>query len=181
MHKITIIVGSLRKESINRQLAGGIVDLGKDLFSFEFAEIGSLPLFSEDLEKAYPPAAQALKDSIRRADGILIVTPEYNRGIPGVLKHALDWASRPSGQNALTGKCAASIGASSGAIGTAACQAQMRSLLTVLNTVLMVQPEVYLQYTPDIFDGGGRIVDERCKNHLRHFLSTFSAWVGKHK
>jgi chromate reductase len=181
MHKITVIVGSLRKESFNRKLAQGLAELGKDLFDFELAEIGNLPLFNEDLEKNFPAEAQALKDSISKSDGVLLVTPEYNRSMPGPLKNALDWASRPYGKGALTGKCAASIGMSPGPTGTAVCQSQARSLLTFLGAVQMALPEVYLQYTASLFDEKGRLVDERCKNHLMRFLNSFSAFVGKHK
>lgn len=181
MHKITVIVGSLREGSFNRKLAKGLAELGKDLFSFEFAEIGDLPLFNEDLEKNFPPQAQALKESISKADAVLIVTPEYNRSMPGPLKNALDWASRPYGKGSFIGKCVASVGMSPGPTGTAVCQAQLRSLLSFLGAVQMVLPEVYLQYTSAIFDENGQVVDERCKNHLLRFLSAFSVWVGKHK
>ena len=181
MHKITIIVGSLREGSFNRKLAKGLSVLGSDRFTFDFAEIGNLPLFNEDLETEFPPEAQALKDSINLADGVLIVTPEYNRSIPGTLKNALDWASRPAGKSALMGKCAASIGMSPGPTGTAVCQSQVRSLLTFLGAVQMALPEVYLQYTAALFDENDHIVDERCKKYMLRFLDAFSAWIEKHK
>ncbi|MBW8836218.1 MAG: NAD(P)H-dependent oxidoreductase, partial [Burkholderia sp.] len=138
---IAVVVGSLRRESFNRQLAQAVISLAPPDFTFEFIDIGSLPLYSQEYDADFPEVARQLKQRVEAADGLLFVTPEYNRSIPGVLKNAIDWASRPYGKNSFNGKPTAGIGASGGAIGTAAAQQHLRSILVYLNVTLMGQPE----------------------------------------
>jgi chromate reductase len=178
--KIAVIVGSLRKESMNLKLAKALVKLAGDKVDATFTTIGTLPLFSEDLEKDFPAEANALKDAIKNADGVLIVTPEYNRSIPGVLKNAIDWASRPYGQNAFAGKPAAICGASPGAIGSACAQQHLRPILGYLDVVLMGAPELYLQFKPDMLDADGNVANDDTRKFLQGYADKFTAWVARH-
>src|SRR4029453_18463879 len=132
MSKIAVIVGSLRRDSINRKLAEALAKLAGPKLEFTYVRIDDLPLFNQDLEPNPPAAVTRIKGQIESADGVLVVTPEYNRSIPGVLKNAIDWASRPYGKNSFNGKPTAAIGASGGAIGTAAGPPHLRTLLTYL-------------------------------------------------
>ena len=154
MTKIAVIVGSLRRESINRKLATALSKLAKPGTEFNFVKIDDVPLFNQDLEPSPPASVTRLKKDIESADGVLIVTPEYNRSIPGVLKNVIDWASRPYGKNSFDGKPTAAIGTSQGAVGTAAGQQHLRSILTYLNVVQMGQPEGYIVYGKE--RGAGR-------------------------
>ncbi|MBX9592170.1 MAG: NAD(P)H-dependent oxidoreductase [Hyphomonadaceae bacterium] len=177
MSKIVVIVGSLRRDSHNRKLAGALTKLAKPGTVFTFAKIDDLPLFSQDLEPSPPAAVTRLKGEIDAADGILIVTPEYNRSIPGVLKNAIDWASRPYGKNSFDGKPTAAIGTSPGAVGTAVAQQHLRSILAYLNVVLMGQPEGYITYKPDMVDAQGQVADESVRKFLQLYMDRFTAWV----
>ena len=144
MSKIAVIVGSLRRDSINRKLAEALAKLAEPRPEFTFLKIDDLPLFNQDLEPNPPAAVTRIKGEIEAADGVLIVTPEYNRSIPGVLKNAIDWASRPYGKNSFTGKPTAASAAIGRPIGTAAAQQHLRSILAYLNVTLMGQPEGYI-------------------------------------
>ena len=177
MSKIVVIVGSLRKESINRRLAGALAKLAKPGTQFTFSRIDDLPLFSQDLEPSPPAAVTRLKGEIEAADGVLIVTPEYNRSIPGVLKNAIDWASRPYGKNSFDGKPTAALGTSGGAVGTAAAQQHLRSILAYLNVILMGQPEGYIVYKKDMVDDAGQVADESVRKFLQLYMDKFTAWV----
>jgi chromate reductase len=179
MYKLAVIVPSLRKNSINRKLAEALAMLGRERFSFEFVKLGSIPFFNEDLENDLPDAVVEMKKIIAAADGVLIVTPEYNRSFPGILKNALDWGSRPYGKGVWIGKCAASVGMSPGSVGTAVCQSQLRSLLAFLGAVQMNRPEICLQYTPDFFAADGSIALERTRGFLASFLADFAAWTAR--
>lgn len=145
-YRIGFIVGSIASNSINRQLARALSLLAPPALKFEEIAIRELPFYSADHDADFPPAARAFKQALAGADGVLIVTPEYNRSMPGVLKNALDWASRPRGGNAFARKPAAIIGTSPGALGTAIAQQHLRAVLNVLDARLMAQPEGYLQF-----------------------------------
>ncbi len=173
--KLTIIVGSLRKDSINLKLAKTIAELGLDLFESNFAQIDDLPLFNQDLETDFPASATRLKTVLNAADGILIVTPEYNRSMPGVLKNAIDWASRPYGTNSFAKKPVGIMGTSMGAIGTACSQHTLRPVLNYLDVILMGQPEVYFQYKKETFN------TEETKKFLKNYVDQLAAWVERHR
>jgi len=177
MSKIAVIVGSIRRDSINRKLAEALTKLAKPGTQFTFAKIDDLPLFSQDLEPSPPPSVTRLKGEIEGAGGVLIVTPEYNRSIPGVLKNAIDWASRPYGKNSFNGKPTAAIGASMGSVGTAAAQQHLRSILGYLNVILMGQPEGYIAFKQGLIDADGKITNEGTRKFLQGYVDAFSGWV----
>lgn len=172
MTKIAVIVGSLRAASYNNALARAIEEAAPEGVEFVYGNISVLPLFNEELEAQYPQEATNLKEIIRSADGVLIVTPEYNRGIPGVLKNAIDWVSRPWEGQPLKGKPVAIAGVSSGKIGTAVAQSHMRQMLVYLEARLMGQPEVYAGPSATIFDESGK-PDEKTRQHLEKFIASF--------
>lgn len=172
MTHIAVLVGSLRADSLNKKLAKNLERLAPDGTTFSYAEIGELPLFNEELEADFPASARALKDVVEAANGVLFVTPEYNRGVPGVLKNAIDWASRPWGTNSFDGKPAGIIGASGGPLGTGPAQSQLRSVLVYLNTKLMGQPELYLAGAKAMFDEDGVVV-ESSKEFLQNYINAF--------
>ena len=180
MSKIIVIVGSLRKESINKKLAHALTKLAKPGTEFTVARINDIPLFNQDDEPNPPASVTRLKQEIEAADGVLIVTPEYNRSIPGVLKNAIDWASRPSGKSSFKGKPTAGVGTSSGAIGTAVAQQHLRSILVYLNVILMGQPEAYISYKKDMIDEHGHVTDEGVRKFLQTFMDAFTTWVEKY-
>lgn len=179
MTKIAIIVGSIRKDSSNLKLAKALEKLGADKFSVTHVRIDDLPLFNQDLESNPPASVVRLKKEIDSADGVLFVTPEYNRSIPGVLKNAIDWASRPYGKNSFAGKPAAICGTSPGAIGTAVAQAHLRSVVAgFLDAVLMGQPELYLTFKEGLIDADGAVSNPDTQKFLQGFVDKFSAHVG---
>jgi chromate reductase, NAD(P)H dehydrogenase (quinone) len=179
MSKIAVIVGSLRRDSINRKLAEALADLAKPKAEFVLSKIDDLPPFNQDLEPSPPAAVTRLKREIEAADGVLIVTPEYNRSIPGVLKNAIDWASRPYGKNSFDRKPAAAIGTSMGAVGTAAAQQHLRSIFAYLNVKLMGQPEAYINFKPGLVDDKGTVTDEDVRKFLQGYVDSFVAWVSR--
>lgn len=141
----------------------------------EIVNIGDLPLYDSDLEAAYPPAAQALKDTVAAANGLIIATPEYNRSISGVLKNAIDWLSRPYGQNSFAGKPVLVAGVSMGKLGTAVAQSHLKQILVYLDTVVIGQPELYLGPAAELFDAEGNIADDSTKALLAKALATLAA------
>ena len=170
-------IGSLSSQSINRLLSKALVRLAPaDLRMVEIT-FRDLPLYSPDLEADYPPAAQALKDAIKAADAVLFITPEYNRSIPGGLKNALDWASRPYGKNSLARKPSAVIGASPGALGTAIAQQHLRSLLGYCNSPQMNAPEAYIQFTPGLITDEGQVTNPSTEHFLRTFITEFEGFI----
>lgn len=177
---IAVIVGSIRQDSSNLKLAKALTVLGKGKFSAKILRIDDLPLFSEDLEKNFPENATRLKNDLSTADAVLFVTPEYNRSIPGVLKNAIDWASRPYGKNSFAGKPAAIIGTSPGAIGTACAQQHLKPVLNYLDVTLMGQPEAYIQFKADMIDAQGNVPNDDTKAFLQKFVDRFAAWVEAH-
>ncbi len=181
MKTLAVLVGSLQKNSMNKALAENLARIGKDLFEFKFADLGNVPMFNQDLEAAVPGGVTALKEAVKAADAVLLVTPEYNRSIPPVMKNALDWGSRPPGQSCWSGKPVAIAGLAPGGVGTAASQSQLRSLVVTLAMVPLGQPEIYLQNSEGFFDGNGKIAAERTEAFLRSFLEMFNAWIDTHK
>jgi chromate reductase len=179
MHKVAVFVGSLRRESLNLKLAKAIERLAKDSLSFHFAEIGDLPLYNDDLWEAPPEAVLRLKRDIEGADAVLFVTPEYNRSISPALKNAIDWGTRPWGKNSWAGKPGAIIGCSPGAVGTAAAQAHLRSLMAPIDIALMAQPEVYIVFKPDLVDEQGEIANADTRAFLSDFVGRFTTWTGR--
>lgn len=176
MTHIAVFVGSLRADSLNKKLAKNLEQLAPEGTTFSYARIGELPLFNEELEADFPASAQAVKDVVEAADGVLFVTPEYNRGVPGLLKNAIDWVSRPWGTNSFDGKPAGIVGASGGALGTGPAQSQLRSVLVYLNTRLMGQPEIYLAGAKAVFDDNDVVV-EGSKQFLQDYITAFVAHV----
>ncbi|SEB42347.1 chromate reductase [Nitratireductor aquibiodomus] len=178
MKKILVLVGSNRKESINRKFAEALEKLADGRLEFEYFDLAALPMYNDDDVAEYPASAQKLKDSVAAADGILIVTPEHNRSIPAILKNAIDWASRPWGQNSWTGKATAVVGSSPGAMGAIAAQIHLRSIMVSLGATLMTSPEVYLQMKPGLVDENNDIANEDTRAFLSGFVDRLSAWVG---
>jgi chromate reductase, NAD(P)H dehydrogenase (quinone) len=177
MSKIAVIVGSLRRDSINRKLAEALAKLAEPKAQYVFSRIDDVPLFNQDLEPTPPASVTRLKGEIEGADGVLIVTPEYNRSIPGVLKNAIDWASRPYGKNSFNGKPTAGIGTSGGAVGTAAAQQHLRSILAYLNVALMGQPEGYIVFKKDMLDATGNFTDEATRKFMQGYVDAFAAFI----
>ena len=176
-YKIGYFVGSLSSTSINRELSRALIRLAPEDLVFNELPIGNLPLYSQDYDANYPPEALALKDSIRESDAVLFVTPEYNRSIPGALKNAIDWASRPWGQNAFDHIPAAVIGASIGQIGTAVAQQSLRAVLSFCNARQMTAPEAYIRFSPEVFPGEGECLDESTTAFLTSYMSEFREHV----
>lgn len=177
---VAIIVGSLRKESINLRLAKALIKLGDGKFNANIIRIDDLPLMNQDLEDNFPAPATRMKQEIESADAVLFVTPEYNRSLPSPLKNAIDWASRPYGKNSFAKKPAAVIGTSQGALGTAAAQQHLKPILNYLETTLMGQPEAYVQFKPDMIDAEGNIANEDTQKFLQKFVDSFAAWAQTH-
>lgn len=176
---VAVIVGSLRRESINRQLAQALTKLEAPGCHFNFVDLGDLPHYNNDLWPDAPAAVTRLKRDIEEADAVLFVTPEYNRGIPGLVKDVVDWGSRPYGKNSWNGKPAAVIGATPGKLGTAVAQSQLRAILLVLNMAVMGQPEAYIQLTPGLIDDDLNITDDNTRRFLKGFLRSFADWITK--
>ena len=177
--KVGVIVGSLSSTSINRKLAKALMRVAPEELSFVEIGFADLPLYSQDHDKDYPPAARAWKEALAAVDAVLFVTPEYNRSIPGGLKNAIDWGTRPHGQNSFTRKPSAVIGASPGKIGTAVAQHHLRSLLSFCNSPQMNSPEAYVQFTPGLVDDEGGVSDASTEAFLRKFMSEFHGFVAR--
>ena len=179
-YRIAVVVGSLRRDSFNRQLAGALAKLAPQGLEFTQVRIDDQPLYNQDDDPAQPEPVRRLKSEISAAQGVLFVTPEYNRSIPGVLKNAIDNASRPYGQSAWAGKPAAVIGMSVGAIGTAIAQQHLRNVLAYLDMPTLGQPEMFLQNKPGFFDASGAVANNDTKQFLQKFLERFAAFVKEH-
>jgi chromate reductase len=172
-YKVGYLVGSLSSTSINRELSKVLVRLAPQDLELHEIPIRDLPLYSQDFDSSYPPEAVAFKEAIHHSHAILFVTPEYNRSIPGGLKNAIDWASRPWGQNAFDHVPTAMIGASAGQIGTALAQQSLRAVMSFCNARLMTAPEAYIAFTPEIFPGNGEVKDKQTRAFLETFMSEF--------
>ena len=178
-YQIAVIVGSLRKESFNRKLANALVKLAPAEFTFKQLQIGDLPLYNQDDDANQAESVKRLKAEITTAHGVIFVTAEYNRSIPGILKNAIDHASRPYGKSAWTGKPAGVLGVSPGAMGTALAQQHLRNVLVSVDMPTLTQPEVFIQAKETLFDKDGNIgVDSR--KFLQAWMDRYIAWVKKH-
>ena len=170
-------VGSLAKNSINRKLSTALIRLAPSELQMREIPIGDLPLYSHDYDTDYPPIARALKDAIAAVDAVLFVTPEYNRSIPGALKNAIDWASRPWGKNSFARKPSATIGTSPGKIGTAVGQQHLKSILSFCNSPQMNAIEAYIQFTPGLITDDGEVTVEATAEFLRNYMVEFHGYI----
>jgi chromate reductase len=177
---IAVVVGSLRRDSINRKLALATAALAPAEFSFKHLRIDDLPLYNQDDDEQQAEPVKRLKSEVKAAQGLLFVTPEYNRSVPGVLKNAIDHASRPYGQSAWDGKPAGVIGASIGAIGTAVAQQHLRNSLSYLNVHALGSPEVFITVKEGFFDASGGIADPQSRKFLQSWMDRYVEWVKKH-
>jgi chromate reductase, NAD(P)H dehydrogenase (quinone) len=177
-YQIAVVVGSLRQDSFNRKLANAIVKLAPSEFSFNQVQISDLPLYNQDDDANQAESVKRLKNEIKAAQGLLFVTPEYNRSIPGVLKNAIDHASRPYGQNVWARKPAGVIGASGGAAGTAMAQQHLRNVLAYLDVPTLGQPEAFIHVKDGLFDEAGNI-GAGSKQFLQNWMDRYVAWVKK--
>ena len=175
-YPIAVIVGSLRRDSFNRQLADAIAKLAPPEFSFTQANIGDLPLYNQDSDANPPPSVIRFKGEIAATRGLLFVTPEYNRSLPGVLKNAIDQGSRPYGQSVWAGKPAGVLGVSVGAIGTAMAQQHLRNILAYLDVPTLGQPEAFIQAKDGLFDTSGEI-GAGSRKFLQDWIDRYVAWI----
>ena len=178
-YQIAVVVGSLRRDSFNRKLANAIVKLAPPEFAFKQVQIGDLPLYNQDDDANQAESVKRLKAEIAAAQGLLFVTAEYNRSIPGVLKNAIDHASRPYGQSAWAGKPAGVLGASIGAPGTSMAQQHLRNVLAYLDVPTLGQPEAFIQAKEGLFDPTGNVGADS-KKFLQDWMDHYVAWVKKH-
>jgi chromate reductase, NAD(P)H dehydrogenase (quinone) len=176
-YTVGYLIGSLSRNSINRRLAKALIGLAPRELEFTEIPIADLPLYNYDLDNAFPPAARAFKDKVSSVDALLFLTPEYNRSIPGSLKNAIDWGSRPYGQNAFARKPSGVIGASPGKIGTAVGQQHLRSILGYLNSPQMNSPEAYIEFTKGLVDDEGKVTNESTEKFLRTFMQEFCDFI----
>lgn len=175
--KIAVLVGSLRKESFNRKMAKALMKLSPDSLSLEIIEIGGLPLYNQDLDDNPPAAWTEFRERLKKFDGVLFVTPEYNRSVPGALKNAIDVGSRPYGKSAWTGKPGAVVSVSPGAIGGFGANHHLRQSLVFLDVPAMPQPEAYIGKAGDLFDERGDLANESTREFAATFMNAFAAWV----
>lgn len=178
-HRVGYLVGSLATASINRLLAKALVRLAPPELEMSEIPFKDLPLYSYDYDANYPPVATSFKSAIAAADAVLFVTPEYNRSIPGGLKNAIDWASRPYGKNAFTRKPSAVIGTSPGKIGTAVGQQHLRSILAFCNSPLMNSIEAYIQFQPGLITAEGEVTDPSVEEFLRNYMTEFHGFIAR--
>jgi chromate reductase len=177
---IVVIVGSLRKESFNRKMANALSELAPAALKLEIVEIGQLPLYNQDLDADPPAAWKEFRARVKKADGVLFITPEYNRSIPAPLKNAIDVGSRPYGQSAWDTKPAAVVSVSPGLIGAFGANHHLRQSLVFLNMPAMPQPEAYIGGADKLFDASGKITNDGTRDFLTKFMEAFAAWVEKH-
>ena len=176
-YKVGYFVGSLSSTSVNRELSKALIRLAPDDLEFTEIPIRDLPLYSPDYDADYPPEGRALKDAIGRSQAILFVTPEYNRSIPGGLKNAIDWASRPWGQNSFARKPSGVIGTSPGSIGTAVAQSHLRGVLCFCNSPLMNNVEAYIHFKPGLISAEGEVSDEGTAEFLRNYMTELQSFI----
>lgn len=175
--KIGVLIGSLRKESFNRKTANALVQLAGKNLEFEFIDIANLPLYNQDYDANPPKEFKQFRDKIKQCDAILFFTPEYNRSVPGVLKNAIDIASRPYGQSAWAKKPAAVISVSIGAMGGFGANHHLRQSLVFLDMPCMQQPELYIGNAAKLFDDSGKLIDESVKGLLTKFIQSYEQWI----
>ena len=177
--KIAVVVGSIRKESINRKLAKALIRLAPKDLECELVRIDDLPVFNQDHDQNPPQQVARVKAQIAAANAMLFVTPEHNRSLPTALKNVLDWVSRPYGQNLWAGKPAGVVGASVGAVGTAVAQAHLRAVLGYLDVPTLGQPEVYVQFTKDLIDDDGNVSNDGTRKFLQSFVDRYATWIAQ--
>jgi chromate reductase len=177
--KIAVFVGSLRKESFNRKMAKALTALAPESLKLEIIDIGGLPLYDQDLDDNPPAAWAEFRERVMKFDGVLFVTPEYNRSVPGVLKNAIDVGSRPYGKSVWDGKPGAVMSVSPGAIGGFGANHHLRQSLVFLNVPTLQQPEAYIGGAAQLFDADGNLANEATREYLVKFMDAFAAWVAK--
>ena len=177
--KVAVVVGSIRKDSINRKLAKALVKLAPKDFECDFIKIDDLPIFNQDHDQDPPESVRRVKAQVVASNAFLFVTPEHNRSLPTALKNALDWVSRPYGKNLWAGKPGGLAGASIGAVGTAVVQAHLRGVLGYLDVPLLGQPEVYIQFTEKLIDDDGNVSNDATRKFLQTFMDRYAAWVAR--
>jgi chromate reductase len=175
--KVGYLIGSLATQSINRKLAQALVRLAPPELSMTEIGFRDLPLYSYDYDPDFPPVATKFKQDLAASDAVLFVTPEYNRSIPGGLKNAIDWASRPYGKNSFSRKPSTVIGTSPGAIGTALAQQSLRSVLAFCNSPMMNAPEAYIQFKPGLITDDGEVTNPGTADFLRNFMAEFHGFI----
>ena len=180
MKKIAVLVGSLRKDSFNLKMANAMVTIAPATLSLEKIEIGTLPLYNQDLEDNPPKSWTDFRALLATYDGVLFVTPEYNRSVPGVLKNAIDVGSRPYGKSVWNGKPGGVISVSPGAIGAFGANHHLRQSLVFLNVPAMPQPEAYIGHAASLFDENGNLTNDSTKEFIANYLRAFAAWVDLH-
>jgi len=176
-YSIAVLVGSLRKESFSRKTAKALIALAPDSLALEIVDIGRLPIYNQDLEEAPPSAWTEFRERLKGYEGLLFVTPEYNRSVPAVLKNAIDVASRPYGKNVWDGKPGAIVSVSPGALGAFGANHHLRQSLVFLNVPTMAQPEAYVGGAAKIFDESGNLVSDSTRDFLKKFMAAFADWV----
>ena len=176
--KVAVIVGSLRKGSVNRLFAQALAKIARPKLDLQIVEIGDLPLYDQDLEAGLPAAVVRFKHQIETADAVLFVTPEFNRSFSAALKNAIEWGSRPWGRNSWAGKPSAIVGATLGVVGTAAAQSQLRSVVSAVGTALTVQPEIYLNFKDGLIVDGV-FTDETFAGLLKDWSEKFADWIAR--
>lgn len=176
--KVAVIVGSLRKGSVNRQFAEALAKIARPKLDLQIVEIGDLPLYNQDLEAELPASVSRFKQQIESADAVLFVTPEFNRTFSAAIKNAIEWGSRPWGKTSWAGKPGAVVGVTLGAVGTAAAQSQLRSVLTHIGISLLSQPEVYLNYRQGLI-ADGDVTDPAFVQVLEDFVAKFADWIAR--
>ncbi|SRR5690606_5007894 len=179
-YKIAVLVGSLRKESLNMKMAKELIAFAPELLNGEILSIGDLPLYNQDLESSVPESWRRFREQLRGSDGLLFVTPEYNRSVPGVLKNAIDVGSRPYGDSSWDGKPAAIVSVSPGAIGGFGANHHLRQSLVFVNVPVMPQPEAYIGDADEMFDENGHLKNDSTRDFMKQFLSAFSEWLQMH-
>lgn len=179
MPNVAVVIGSLRKGSITRKVANVLCSLAPERLKMEIVEIGDLPLYNQDLEEKPPAAWVEFRHKIAASDAVLFVTPEYNRSVPGVLKNAVDVASRPYGKSAWAGKPAAVVSVSPGAIGGFGANHHLRQMLVFLDMPVMQQPEAYIGGADKLFGDEGRLTNDSAKEFLRKIITSFEAWIDR--
>lgn len=179
MHSVAVLVGSLRRDSINRKLAHAMAKLAADRLEFRFVELGDLPLYNEDLWADPPASVTRFKEAVEAADAVLMVTPEYNRGTTPALKNAIDWGSRPWGQSSWPGQPLGIAGTSPGAIGTALAQSQVRQSMLTVGAIVMGSPELYLSYKEGMIDEQFVVTNEATRKVIANYVDKFAAWIDK--
>jgi chromate reductase, NAD(P)H dehydrogenase (quinone) len=176
--KLAVVVGSNRRESINRKLAQALTKLGAHAFAASFVAIDDLPMYNQDHEQPVPANVARFKAEIEAADAVLFVTPEHNRSIPAVLKNAIDWGARPWGKSSWPGKPAAVIGTSGGVISTAVVQQHLRAILGNLG-LHVIGGEAYIRFTPELIDAEGNVTDDNARTFLKTFIDNFAGFAAR--